>query len=185
MKFLLATTDPQKLPVTVLSRCLQFSLKNMIPQKIVSHLTAILPQEEIAFEEEALWEIARAADGSMRDALSLTDQAIAFGSGRLTVSDVQAMLGTIDRQRIMQLVRCILNNELEPALNEVGALADQGSDLQQVLADLIMLLHRVAMAQVLPDAVDNALGDRKARDGTGASGFTSCTALLSIGSYGA
>lgn len=161
VKFLLATTDPQKLPVTVLSRCLQFSLKNMTPQKIVAHLQTILPQEQIEFEEAGLWEIARAADGSMRDALSLTDQAIAFGNGRLAAADVQAMLGTVDQQRILRLIDQIAQQNLAEALAEVTQLAGQGSDLKQVLADIILIFHRIALAQLMPDAIDNALGDRE------------------------
>ncbi len=96
IKFLLATTDPQKLPVTILSRCLQFNLKNLAPERIVEHLGFVLNEEAIQADEAALWLLARAAEGSMRDALSLTDQAIAFGAGTVSETDVRAMLGTID-----------------------------------------------------------------------------------------
>ncbi|HEY3698727.1 MAG TPA: DNA polymerase III subunit gamma/tau, partial [Spongiibacteraceae bacterium] len=100
VKFLLATTDPQKLPATILSRCLQFNLKNMTPERIVQHLTHVLGQEMVGFEEPALWLLGRSADGSMRDALSLTDQAIAFGSGNIVEVDVRAMLGSIDQNAV-------------------------------------------------------------------------------------
>ena len=96
VKFLLATTDPQKLPITVLSRCLQFSLKNMSPERIVGHLQHVLAAEQVEFEEPALWQLGRASDGSMRDAMSLTDQAIPYGQGRVAAGDVAAMLGTLD-----------------------------------------------------------------------------------------
>src|SRR5271163_4109613 len=97
VKFLLATTDPQKLPVTVLSRCLQFNLKNMPAEIIVTHLQSILAQENISYQTPGLWQLARSADGSMRDALSLLDQAIAYGNGQVNEADIYAMLGTIDR----------------------------------------------------------------------------------------
>lgn len=96
VKFILATTDPQKLPATILSRCLQFSLKNMTPERVVEHLTHVLGVENVPFEDDALWLLGRAADGSMRDAMSLTDQAIAFGEGKVMAADVRAMLGTLD-----------------------------------------------------------------------------------------
>lgn len=161
VKFLLATTDPQKLPITVLSRCLQFSLKHLTPQRIVDHLESILPLEQVSFEVGALWELARAADGSMRDALSLTDQAIAFGSGSVNNNDVQSMLGTVNRQSVIQLLRLVLQRDVEAVVDELGALANQGIDLNQVLSDLILLLHRVAMAQALPAAISDAYGDHQ------------------------
>src|SRR5690606_10039465 len=113
VKFLLATTDPQKLPVTVLSRCLQFNLKNLNPERIVGHLKFVLGEEKIPFEETALWELGRAADGSMRDALSLTDQAIAHGGGALTVAEVNAMLGTIDRSVVVNICQAIANADVQ------------------------------------------------------------------------
>ncbi|MFV1873842.1 MAG: DNA polymerase III subunit gamma/tau [Oleiphilus sp.] len=106
VKFLFATTDPQKLPVTILSRCLQFNLKNMPPEKIVSHLSHVLNEESVNFEDSALWALARAADGSMRDALSLTDQAIAYGNHVLSETGVSAMLGTVD-QKGVSYSRCL------------------------------------------------------------------------------
>lgn len=105
VKFLLATTDPQKLPVTILSRCLQFSLKNMPPERVVEHLTHVLGAENVPFEDDALWLLGRAADGSMRDAMSLTDQAIAFGEGKVLAADVRAMLGTLDHGQVYGVLR--------------------------------------------------------------------------------
>ncbi|UTW13625.1 DNA polymerase III subunit gamma/tau [Marinobacterium rhizophilum] len=161
VKFLLATTDPQKLPVTILSRCLQFNLKNMIPERIVEHLRFVLGEENIPFEDPALWLLARSADGSMRDGMSLTDQAIAFGAGQITTLDVQAMLGSIDQLLVSRLVECLSARDAKSLLVAVADLAQFSPDYASVLGDLISLLHRVAIAQVLPDAADNSLGDRE------------------------
>ena len=160
VKFLLATTDPQKLPVTILSRCLQFNLKNLIPERIVEHLRFVLGEENIPFEEAALWLLARSADGSMRDGMSLTDQAIAFGAGQITAQDVQTMLGSIDQLLVSRLVECLAVRDARALLAAVGELAQFSPDYASVLGDMISLLHRVAIAQVLPDAADNSLGDR-------------------------
>lgn len=159
VKFLLATTDPQKLPITVLSRCLQFNLKRMTPGLIANHLNYVLTQEQIPFEEAALWLLARAADGSMRDALSLTDQAIAFGNQQLASSDVSSMLGTIDQNDIARLVDTLVANDGPGLLVEIRRIADFAPDYTIILADLLSLFHRVTMEQVVPDSVDNALGD--------------------------
>lgn len=159
VKFLLATTDPQKLPVTVLSRCLQFNLKRMTPEHIAGHLRHVLTQEGIPFEEPALWLLARAADGSMRDALSLTDQAIAFGNQKLSGSDVSNMLGTIDQSDIENLVNALVENDGPALLSEIGRISDFAPDYSVILADLLSLFHRVTMEQVVPGSVDNALGD--------------------------
>nr|WP_067288505.1 DNA polymerase III subunit gamma/tau [Marinobacterium profundum] len=161
VKFLLATTDPQKLPVTILSRCLQFNLKNMIPERIVEHLRFVLGEESIPFEEAALWLLARSADGSMRDGMSLTDQAIAFGAGTITTLDVQTMLGSIDQMLVSRLVECLSARDAKALLAAVADLAQFSPDYASVLGDMISLLHRVAIAQVLPDAADNSLGDRE------------------------
>ncbi|WP_022963226.1 DNA polymerase III subunit gamma/tau [Halopseudomonas pelagia] len=160
VKFLLATTDPQKLPVTVLSRCLQFSLKNMLPEKIVDHLKHVLGEEMIRFDEESLWLLGRAADGSMRDALSLTDQAIAFGNGALQIADVRSMLGTIDHGQVFGLLEALAADDAPGVLAAVAQLAEQGADFSGVLAELISTLQRVAITQVLPAAADNSLGDQ-------------------------
>ncbi|SER01279.1 DNA polymerase-3 subunit gamma/tau [Amphritea atlantica] len=160
VKFLLATTDPQKLPVTILSRCLQFNLKNMIPERIVEHLCHVLTAENIPYEEPALWLLARSADGSMRDALSLTDQAIAFGAGSVVEADVRAMLGSIDQRLVYRLVDSLAAHDAKGLLTTVEELARYSPDYNAVLGDLISLMHRIALAQIVPDAVDNGLGDR-------------------------
>ena len=116
VKFLLATTDPQKLPVTILSRCLQFNLKNMSPERIVGHLTHVLEQEMVPFDEASLWLLARAADGSMRDGLSLTDQAVSFGGGKLSEADVSAMLGTIDYKLVQRLMNALISSDAAEVL---------------------------------------------------------------------
>lgn len=160
VKFLLATTDPQKLPVTILSRCLQFSLKNMPPERVVEHLTHVLGVEQVPFEEDALWLLGRAADGSMRDAMSLTDQAIAFGEGKVLAADVRAMLGTLDHGQVYGVLQALLEGDARGLIEAVRHLAEQGPDWAGVLAEILNVLHRVAIAQALPDAVDNGQGDR-------------------------
>ncbi|MGD9660437.1 MAG: DNA polymerase III subunit gamma/tau [Porticoccaceae bacterium] len=155
VKFLLATTDPQKLPVTVLSRCLQFNLKNLNPERIVGHLKFVLGEEKIPFEETALWELGRAADGSMRDALSLTDQAIAHGGGALTVAEVNAMLGTIDRSVVVNICQAIANADVQGVLAAVDRLADHAPDYSSTLAAMLSFWHQVAIAQAMPDALDS------------------------------
>lgn len=160
VKFLLATTDPQKLPVTILSRCLQFSLKNMPPEKVVEHLRHVLAEETISFDDESLWLLGRAADGSMRDALSLTDQAIAFGNGALQVSEVRSMLGTIDHGQVFGLLDALVAHDARALMRAVAELAEQGADFAGVLAELISTLQRLAIAQVVPEAADNSLGDQ-------------------------
>jgi DNA polymerase-3 subunit gamma/tau len=159
VKFLLATTDPQKLPVTVLSRCLQFNLKRMTPEHIAGHLRHVLTQETIPFEEPALWLLARAADGSMRDALSLTDQAIAFGNQTLNSSDVSTMLGTIDQGDIARLVDALVAEDGPALLSEIQRISEFAPDYSIILADLLSLFHRVTMEQVVPGSADNSLGD--------------------------
>ncbi|MBA33953.1 MAG: hypothetical protein CMI14_00805 [Oleispira sp.] len=160
VKFLLATTDPQKLPITVLSRCLQFSLKNMTPEKIVSYLETVLKAEDIVYEEPALWQLGRAAQGSMRDALSLTDQAIAYGRGEVFEHQVNAMLGTIDRGRVFKLAEILATGQVAELLNQVSAMAEHGPDYDEVVQALMQLWHKVAVAQVAPSAIDNSEGDK-------------------------
>ena len=161
VKFLLATTDPQKLPVTVLSRCLQFSLKNMPPERVVDHLSHVLAAEQIPFEPDALWLLGRAADGSMRDAMSLTDQAIAFGEGKVLAADVRAMLGTLDHGQVYGVLHALLEGDARGLIEAVRHLAEQGPDWSGVLSEMLNVLHRVAIAQALPEAVDNGQGDRE------------------------
>jgi DNA polymerase-3 subunit gamma/tau len=159
VKFLFATTDPQKLPATILSRCLQFNLKNMLPEQVVSHLANVLEQEVISFEPPALWLLGRAAQGSMRDALSLTDQAIAFGSGKLVEEDVRSMLGTVDLIFIYQLMESIIAGDSAQSLEVIRNMAEHAPDFEGSLDELISLVHRIALAQVVPDAIDNNWGD--------------------------
>ncbi|PVZ16427.1 MULTISPECIES: DNA polymerase III subunit gamma/tau [unclassified Pseudomonas] len=161
VKFILATTDPQKLPATILSRCLQFSLKNMPPERVVEHLTHVLTQEQVPFEADALWLLGRAAEGSMRDAMSLTDQAIAFGEGKVLAADVRAMLGTLDHGQVFDVLQALLEGDARALLQAIGHLAEQGPDWAGVLAEMLNVLHRVAIAQALPEAVDNGHGDRE------------------------
>ena len=161
VKFLLATTDPQKLPATILSRCLQFNLKNMSPDKIVGHLTHVLNEEAVPYETAALWQLARSADGSMRDALSLTDQAIAFGRGKLSEADVSDMLGTIDQQFTQNIVTALARQDAPSLLQAVAEFAERSPDYEAALADLQTLLHRIAIAQAVPEALDNSFGDRQ------------------------
>ncbi|MFW6345414.1 MAG: DNA polymerase III subunit gamma/tau, partial [Halomonas sp.] len=162
VKFLLATTDPQKLPATVLSRCLQFTLKHMPPERIVEYLARVLEAESVPFEESALWLLGRAAEGSMRDALSLTDQAIAFGQGRVEHADVAAMLGTLDQRHVLALVEALAEVDAARLLAEVASLAEQAPDFAGVLDELTGVLHRLAIAQMVPEALDNGQGDREA-----------------------
>ncbi|MEE4189960.1 MAG: DNA polymerase III subunit gamma/tau [Halieaceae bacterium] len=157
--FLLATTDPQKLPATVLSRCLQFNLKNMSPEVIVGYLKSVLEQEMVSFEEPALWLLARAAEGSMRDALSLTDQAVAFGNGKLTEAEVRNMLGTVDLSFVYSILEAVAAQDAAAALAAVEAMSEHAPDYAGTLDELASLLHRVAVAQAVPDAVDNSVGD--------------------------
>lgn len=158
--FLLATTDPQKLPATVLSRCLQFNLKNMQPEQIVSHLEHILTAEAIDADSEALALIARAAEGSMRDALSLTDQAIAYGEGRLKGADVAEMLGTVDRGRVLDLIAAILNEDPAAVLQLVAKIAEHAPDYVSTLDELSSLLHQMTVAQMVPGSVDISWPDQ-------------------------
>nr|BFD40695.1 DNA polymerase III subunit gamma/tau [Pseudomonas sp. FFPRI_1] len=160
VKFILATTDPQKLPATILSRCLQFSLKNMTPERVVEHLSHVLGVENVPFEDDALWLLGRAADGSMRDAMSLTDQAIAFGEGKVMAADVRAMLGTLDHGQVYDVLHALINGDAKALLEAVRHLAEQGPDWNGVLSEILNVLHRVAIAQALPDGVDNGHGDR-------------------------
>ena len=160
VKFILATTDPQKLPATILSRCLQFSLKNMTPERVVEHLSHVLSVENVPFEDDALWLLGRAADGSMRDAMSLTDQAIAFGEGQVLAADVRAMLGTLDHGQVFDLLHALIQGDAKALLEAVRHLAEQGPDWNGVLSEILNVFHRVAIAQALPEGVDNGHGDR-------------------------
>lgn len=151
VKFLLATTEPQKLPITVLSRCLQFNLKNISPEKTAEHLAYILEQEKIEYENAALSQLTKAADGSIRDALSLLDQAIAYGNNKITTVDVRAMLGTIEDTHLFQILTALAKNNASEIFNITNNLASQSADFASVLEELLSLLHRVALARVLPN----------------------------------
>lgn len=153
-KFLLATTDPQKLPVTVLSRCLQFNLRRLTEQEIDGQLTRILAAEGVESEAAAIAEVARGGNGSMRDALSLLDQAIAFGGGRLAADDVRSMLGTIDRGRVHGLLTAILAHDPARLWDEIRQIADFAPDFSAVLDELASLLHRAQLAQLIPGVAD-------------------------------
>jgi DNA polymerase-3 subunit gamma/tau len=152
VKFLLATTDPQKLPVTVLSRCLQFSLKRLSANLIVERLKFIAAAETLSYEAAALALLARAADGSMRDALSLLDQLIAFGGGALTEANARAMLGTIDRGHVTRIVETLSREDGPGLLAQVRELDRDAPDYDRALADLAALLQRIAITQILPEA---------------------------------
>ena len=153
VKFILATTDPQKVPVTILSRCLQFNLRQMASSTITAHLQDILGQEEIQFEPPALQLIARAANGSMRDALSLTDQAIAYGNQSVRESDVRSMLGAIDQSYLYDLLRALIANDAATLLNIAQQMESRSIGFESALNDLAALLHLLAVAQYSPQAI--------------------------------
>jgi DNA polymerase-3 subunit gamma/tau len=162
VKFLLATTDPQKLPVTILSRCLQFNLKSLSVPQITGQLEKILDKESIAAEPGAVRQLAFAASGSMRDALSLLDQAIAFGGGDLLESEVRSMLGTIDRDVVYRLLDALAESDAARVLAEIREADEFAPDYASMLADTVSVLQRIALAQTLPDAIDDTYGDREA-----------------------
>ena len=156
VKFLLATTDPQRLPVTVLSRCLQFALKRLSPAEIAGQLEKILNAETIAADGPAIQLLARAADGSMRDGLSLLDQAIAYGGGKLNEAEVRAMLGTIDQDAVDRALSAIAAGDTRAALAVVADLVAHGLDCESLLDELLVTLHRIALVQADPELVDDA-----------------------------
>jgi len=160
VKFILATTDPQKVPVTVLSRCLQFNLRQMAGTSIIEHLQNILGQENIPFEPTALHLIARAAAGSMRDALSLTDQAIAYGGQTVNESEVRAMLGAIDQSYLYQLINALLANDGASIIAQAKSMEERSLSFEVALNDLAQLLHQIAVAQTVPDSIANDLPER-------------------------
>ena len=159
VKFLLATTDPQKLPVTILSRCLQFNLKNMTPQRVVDYLQTVLQSETIEYDQPALWQIGQAANGSMRDALSLTDQAIAFGNGHISESGVTAMLGLVNQSQVLDLLETVVAKQAAQVMHKIELLADYQPDFSAICGSLMDCLHRVAIEQQVPGALQDQLGD--------------------------
>ena len=162
VKFLLATTDPQKLPITILSRCLQFHLKSLDQTQIAKQLEWVLDQEGQPFEPRALLALAKAADGSMRDALSLTDQALAHGNGSVRTDSVLAMLGTLDHRHLHQLLEAVLRQDAPATMAKITEIATLGPDFDQLHAELEGLLHRIAMAQLLPATVQEQGADADA-----------------------
>ena len=159
VKFILATTDPEKLPVTILSRCLRFSLTRLLPDQISTHLGKILQAESIEAEQSAIMRIARAADGSMRDGLSLLDQAIAFGGGSLKDADVATMLGSIDHVHIAAIIDALSCPDANALMNIVHDLAMQSCNLETVLDELAEAMHRIALIHAAPDFRDPERAD--------------------------
>ena len=152
LKFVLATTDPQKVPVTVLSRCLQFNLRPMAPQTIFDHLEQVLGAEQVAFDKPSLHLLARAARGSMRDALSLSDQAIAFGAGQLSEATVRQMLGSVDRSYVFALIEALAESDGRKVVETVESLRVQGLNAASALEEMASVLHRMAVYQSMGEA---------------------------------
>jgi DNA polymerase-3 subunit gamma/tau len=162
VKFLLATTDPQKLPVTVLSRCLRFNLKRLSTKMIADRMRYIAKAEALAFEEGALTLLAGAAEGSVRDGLSLMDQLIAFGGGALTEGNARTMLGTIDSDHIERILQAILEENGDAVLREVESLDQDSPDYDRALTDLATTLQQIAVRQLIPGSVSQEGRDNPA-----------------------
>ena len=159
IKFLFATTDPQKLPATVLSRCLQFNLKRLSIPQIETHLAHILTEEKIPFVAEALRLLAKAADGSMRDALSLLDQAIAFSGAEVQLKPIQEMLGSLDSVHVVALLKALAAEQGQEVMAQVAQMADYQPDYAEVLASILLTLQQIALYQQVPSAVDDSRSD--------------------------
>lgn len=157
VKFLLATTDPHKIPVTVLSRCLQFNLKRLLPSEIFTQMGFILTQEKIDFEADALKLLSRAADGSMRDGLSLLDQAIVYGNGRVSNDDVHAMLGSITKQPVEAILHALAQANAPAILDHIDELSQFSPDFMDLLQQLVQFLHRIALVQHVPTMLTHDL----------------------------
>jgi DNA polymerase-3 subunit gamma/tau len=153
VKFILATTDPQKIPVTILSRCLQFNLKQMPVALIVEHLEKVLAAEKVTYEVNALRVLAKAAQGSMRDALSLTDQAIAYAAGKVTEESVRGMLGTLDDAYLIRILDCLIAKDGASLLAVANEMGERSMSFSLALQDLSSLLQKIAAAQVVPESV--------------------------------
>ena len=162
VKFILATTDPQKMPVTVLSRCLQFNLRQMSSTSITEYLQAVLAQENIPYEPSALQLIARAAAGSMRDALSLLDQAIAYGGNAVHEQEVRAMLGTIDQSYLFELLQTLVRQDGAGLMAQARSMEQRSLSFDAALNDLANLLHQIAITQTVPESVAADLPERDA-----------------------
>ena len=160
VKFILATTDPQKMPVTVLSRCLQFNLRQMPVASITEHLHKVLSRENIQAESAALQLIARAASGSMRDALSLLDQAIAYGAGAVQEAEVRAMLGAIDQSYLFNLLEALARKDGNALIQVAQGMEERSLSFDAALAELALLLHQIALAQSVPQAIPTELPER-------------------------
>ena len=162
VKFLLATTDPQKLPITVLSRCLQFHLRRLPPQQIIERLTQIAQAEKVEFEPGALRAIARGAEGSMRDALSLLDQVLAFGGGRALEAEARSLLGTLDRRHVEAILTALAAGDGKALMQSVAMLDERAPDYHQALGELAGALQRMALLQVLPELQTDAVDEDEA-----------------------
>ena len=162
VKFLLATTDPQKLPITVLSRCLQFHLRRLPPQQIIERLTQIAQAEKVEFEPGALRAIARGAEGSMRDALSLLDQVLAFGGGRALETEARSLLGTLDRRHVEAILTALAAADGKALMQSVAMLDERAPDYHQALGELAGALQRMALLQVLPELQTDAVDEDEA-----------------------
>jgi DNA polymerase-3 subunit gamma/tau len=159
VKFVLATTDPQKIPLTILSRCLRFNLRRLLPDQIGGYLKTLVETEEIEAEPETIRTLSRAADGSMRDGLSLLDQAIAFGGGKLVMSDLEKMLGLVDHLHVVSMIRALSSNDAQSLLSIVEDLVSQSRDLETVLLNLAEVLHRITLVQCVPTYRDPERSD--------------------------
>jgi DNA polymerase III subunit gamma/tau len=162
VKFLLATTEPKKLPVTILSRCLQFNLKHLTTEQIVSQLKTTLAKEEVETDDESIRLLAVSADGSMRDALSLLDQAISYGNGVLVEAQVREMLGTIDSAELGVLLDALVEGDAQALLQRIDSMAEHTPDYDAILVELLSCLQSIAVSQVLPDGSD--IVEQKYRD---------------------
>ena len=159
VKFVLATTDPQKIPVTILSRCLRFNLRRLLPDQIGDYLKTLVVTEGVETEPETIRVLSRAADGSMRDGLSLLDQAIAFGGGKLVMSDLEKMLGLVDHLHVVSMIKALSSNDAQSLLKIVEDLVSQSRDLETVLLNLAEVLHRITLVQCVPGYRDPERSD--------------------------
>lgn len=159
VKFVLATTNPQKIPVTILSRCLRFNLRRLLPDQIGAYLEKLVEAEGVKAEAGTLTVLSRAADGSMRDGLSLLDQAIAFGGGKLSMADLEKMLGLVDHEHIVSMIRALATGDAESLLSIVDDLVSQSRDLETVLVNLAEVLHRTTLVQCVPEYRDSERSD--------------------------
>jgi len=160
VKFLLATTDPQKLPITILSRCLQFNLRRIPVQIIESYLQDILKKETVNFEVGAIHNIAKAADGSMRDALSILDQGIAFGNGELLEKDISIMLGSIEQAHVLLILEALAQNNAVAIIECIKTLYEKAVEFSNLLSEILTCLHNIALIQKVPEAYDELMGDK-------------------------